>query len=551
MNSTQNPSYLKSAINQIYADDNDFVLIGLTGRTGSGCSTTASILQLEKHQIKHSLFNGNNPQTSEDRKERIIRKFFEADWQPFTLIQVRSIITVFLLEKPSTDAVEYLKDIIPESQQEAIKAILDDIHEKQNENKSFTNFYSKYLPKKAEEIKEILGENEFVRVYQRVGKNIRLSGSAFSSNLLQGKFFSLAEQINKAIKQIHDEKREKGERTFIVIDTIRNPLEALFFQDRYSSFYLLAVSTPEMDRQRRLRKLKYSDADIEELDKNEYTPRDIGDKSFFSVQDIQGCLQRADIYISNPDVVDEVSKYATLSNQLIRIISLIRRPGIVTPTAIERCMQVAHTAKLNSGCISRQVGAVVTDGSFGMRSIGWNDVPRGQTPCNLRSRSELLAGTGPSAYSDYEKSDEKYLGRFREKSTKFAIVISNGRNDSYCFKTDYNELKGDKNQVHTRSLHAEENAFLQLAMSGSSVVPGAKLFTTASPCELCSKKAYQLGIDTIIYIDPYPGIAVNHTLGSGQARPKLLLFSGAIGRAFHKLYTPIVSYKDELNAMIG
>ncbi len=551
MNSTQNPSYLKSAINQIYADDNDFVLIGLTGRTGSGCSTTASILQLEKHQIKHSLFNGNNPQTSEDRKERIIRKFFEADWQPFTLIQVRSIITVFLLEKPSTDAVEYLKDIIPESQQEAIKAILDDIHEKQSENKSFTNFYSKYLPKKAEEIKEILGENEFVRVYQRVGKNIRLSGSAFSSNLLQGKFFSLAEQINKAIKQIHDEKREKGERTFIVIDTIRNPLEALFFQDRYSSFYLLAVSTPEMDRQRRLRKLKYSDADIEELDKNEYTPRDIGDKSFFSVQDIQGCLQRADIYISNPDVVDEVSKYATLSNQLIRIISLIRRPGIVTPTAIERCMQVAHTAKLNSGCISRQVGAVVTDSSFGMRSIGWNDVPRGQTPCNLRSRSELLAGTGPSAYSDYEKSDEKYLGRFREKSTKFAIVISNGRNDSYCFKTDYNELKGDKNQVHTRSLHAEENAFLQLAMSGSSVVLGAKLFTTASPCELCSKKAYQLGIDTIIYIDPYPGIAVNHTLGSGQARPKLLLFSGAIGRAFHKLYTPIVSYKDELNAMIG
>ena len=73
--------------------------------------------------------------------------------------------------------------------------------------------------------------------------------------------------------------------------------------------------------------------------------------------------------------------------------------------------------------------------------------------------------------------------------------------------------------------------------------------TTASPCELCAKKAYQLGIKHIHYIDPYPGIAMSHILMGGTNNPELFLFSGAIGRAFHSLYSPIVAYKDELNAL--
>lgn len=67
----------------------------------------------------------------------------------------------------------------------------------------------------------------------------------------------------------------------------------------------------------------------------------------------------------------------------------------------------------------------------------------------------------------------------------------------YCFKSIYNGMKKDKNQVHTRALHAEENAFLQIAKYGGAKIEGGKLFTTASPCELCSKKAYQLGIKEI------------------------------------------------------
>ncbi|MEB3191253.1 MAG: hypothetical protein VKL42_13005, partial [Snowella sp.] len=117
------------------------------------------------------------------------------------------------------------------------------------------------------------------------------------------------------------------------------------------------------------------------------------------------------------------------------------------------------------------------------------------------------------------------------------------------FKDVQNFIEEKENQVHTRSLHAEENAFLQITKYGGEGIEGGILFTTASPCELCSKKAYQLGIKKVIYIDPYPGIANKHILkiGNNLKRPELQLFHGVIGNAYHKLYQPVLSFKDELN----
>lgn len=42
---------------------------------------------------------------------------------------------------------------------------------------------------------------------------------------------------------------------------------------------------------------------------------------------------------------------------------------------------------------------------------------------------------------------------------------------------------------------------------------------------------------------------MDHILQGGSNNPGLVLFSGSIGRAFHKLYSPIVAYKDELKAL--
>ena len=76
-------------------------------------------------------------------------------------------------------------------------------------------------------------------------------------------------------------------------------------------------------------------------------------------------------------------------------------------------------------------------------------------------------------------------------------------------------------------------------------------FIGACTCELCAKKAYQLGIKVIYYIDPYPGISDLHILSAGSKPIMPRLFNGAIGNAYHWLYDPIMPYKDELTLLLG
>ena len=556
-------SYIKSAIDAIYGEDDDCLVLGLTGRTGSGCSTVAKLLQLNKEDLGNSLYYGPAPDSNDKRKQRIVHKHFEKTWQPFQLIQVRSVITLMLLESGIDKTEELLNSLKPSLDSSTISAVCKKLREltrehgkvKKEQNSGKTvDFFSSVLPGKCNDIKNLLGEGSFVKFYQMIGGNIRMSGNAWEKALVPGRFFTLIDRIHSIIGMLRAANKLQGKPTLIVVDAIRNPFEAIYLQDRYPSFYMVAVSCPEPERHARLRSLKFSADQIESIDDKEYRSRNVNENSAYSIQDIQACLQRADIYISNPDEVNFVTQYKNLADQLIRLVSLMKRPGIVTPTPVERCMQIAYTAKLNSGCISRQVGAVVVDVNFSVQAVGWNDAPRGQVPCNLRNRSDLLHGADEMAYSNFEKNDIGYLGAFRKSSQRYIRIADTGRNVSFCFKSEYNEYtspnnKGQKNQVHTRSLHAEENAFLQVSKYGGRGVEGGSLFTTASPCELCAKKAYQLGMKNIYYVDPYPGIAITHVLEGGENNPSMILFSGAIGRAFHKLYSPIMPYKDELNAL--
>lgn len=555
---SNNNEYLASALKKLHSKDEDFLIIGLTGRTGSGCTTAASVLASEKRYITHSLYVDDKPSNNTQRKEKILNKFYEANWQKFLHLRVTSILTLMLLEVEdmstltdflakhdkfvrSTD-VEFLvaksKELLKETKCTDLNAI---------------EFYTDYLTSLTTEIRAKLEEASFIKLYQLLGKNARRSGSVLSDKIKHGAFFTVAEKTKEAISKIKKQNSKPQKNTYIALDAIRNPLEASYFQERYASFYLVAISCDENTRIARLRAKGLSEASIKEIDDNEYSTLDIDDQKSFTDQDIQGCLQRSDIYVDTSETDSSQDTKAMLSSQLIKFICLAQKPGLITPSAEERCMQVAYTAKLNSGCLSRQVGAVVTKSNFSVKSVGWNDAPYGQVPCNLRSVDDLHALKDESAYSPFEKNNEEFRDKVKQKVIAFKFLENNGYNHSFCFKSEYNAIKNDKNQVHTRSLHAEENAFLQVSKDGGAGVEGGYLFTTASPCELCAKKAYQLGMKKIFYIDPYPGISMDHILGAGhlEQQPEMVLFKGAIGRAFHNLYTPIASYKDELNALLA
>ena len=277
------------------------------------------------------------------------------------------------------------------------------------------------------------------------------------------------------------------------------------------------------------------------------------DEISFILQNVEGCLQDADIFINNEA---DNKNHILLKKKLIRYVSLIMNPGLVLPTPVERCMQFAYTAKLNSGCISRQVGAAITDSNYHLLSIGWNQQPEGQLPCLYRDLCSLYYKWSKDSYSEYECNDKEDIQKCIEKPVKELLskpecpLNAKGKLPVFCFKDLYNSITGTNNQVHPRSLHAEETAFLNLKQYDCT---DGILFTTSSPCELCAKKARYMGIKTIYYIEPYAGLSFSHVLkiGAIATQPKMLLFSGAVGRAYTQLYTPLMPQKDEITFWLG
>ena len=89
-----------------------------------------------------------------------------------------------------------------------------------------------------------------------------------------------------------------------------------FFKKGTASFYLLAITCNDEERKQRLRNLGINDKEIETIDKKEYSSHDLDHDETYTTQDIQACLQRADLYINNKNASDEVTKFIALSNQL-------------------------------------------------------------------------------------------------------------------------------------------------------------------------------------------------------------------------------------------
>lgn len=552
-----------------------FIVIGLTGRTGSGCSTAAELLTKKFTDLR--LEPVASPLTKvEQRKHRVIHEFAELNWRPFLDISVTLVIVTFVLEATADPDLEaflgrYVKGSSLRALMDELRRVAPEWHSVSSiaatgpqrksiqEATAYLEFVERDLKNTLGVLKRALASN-YASAFQAFGDNLRSSGSVLDSRFLPGKFFTLPIRVGEIVVALRELQTSRGEPARVVIDALRNPLEIEYYRHRFASFMLVAVTTPDEDRRARLVRLNLNTREISKLDEKEYPAENklLSGTTQFVSQNIQACLSKADIFIRNPGSASEgsVADYKEMTDQLVTFVSLMQHPGLITPTKIERCMQIAYSAKANSGCISRQVGATITDASYSVKAVGWNDVPAGQVSCLLRKATDVMAGRDNEAFSDYELKTQRFRVHLDGRYKRFSVVAAEGRPPAYCFKSEYNALESPKmrgNQVHTRSLHAEENAFLQIAKHGGMGLSRGILFSTASPCELCSKKAYQLGIDKIFYIDPYPGISLSHILGSGplDKRPQLELFCGAVGQAFHKLYDPLLPYKDEAEVFLA
>jgi deoxycytidylate deaminase len=666
---------MKKNIDKIYENRGEFIIIGLTGKTGSGCSTVAEILE-----NGYKNYNTVDYTTSDiqNRKASIIKKFASENFiendKKFKIIKPSTILMMLFLfdnkiiiekitvlnnflnmkendidnyknksKKLEENKKEYIKDLNKElkdlknlinvirlfkansnvfndfftfilgfneniiEKKEKIKDEIINTKKKYDEKiknetgeiikkeffgllkydlkeKGFSNYeilknitkdeLSKKINLKRELFNDVLKEfsklksKDFIDLYEKYNnliqekrkskeltiKSLQLIGDLVREHI---DIFQLPNYCNYLIKAYRNESKKENKSCYIVIDSLKNPFEIIYFKERFSAYYTFSIHSKDEIIFKRLETIGMKYLEIDAIHKKELNTDEkdkqrgsLDSNKDFNSQNIIECIQRSDIYIDN-----NKDKKDTLYKQIFRYLSLIVHPGLITPSKDEMVMQLALNAKFNSGCISRQVGAVVLNKYGSLKSIGWNEVPEGQMPCLLRSHSELLNNSSSVIYSKYEKekvrneNSFKYIFTKENPNNQYEESNKKGLNDSFCFKSIQNKIDDNKNQVYTRFLHAEENAFLQASKYGNSEIIGGQLFTTASPCFLCAKKAYQLGMKRIVYIEAYPDISNEQVFDIGTNEIEMVHFRGAIGLAYQKLYEPIFSYKDELNAL--
>lgn len=125
------------------------------------------------------------------------------------------------------------------------------------------------------------------------------------------------------------------------------------------------------------------------------------------------------------------------------------------PSWDEYFMEIVELIKTRSTCTRRQVGALIVKDKR-ILATGYNGAPMGCKHC-----------------------------------------IETG-----CLRDQMNIPSGQRHEL-CRAIHAEQNAIVQAAYSGTSVKDGI-MYVTHQPCVLCAKMIINAGIKKVIYRGEYP-----------------------------------------------
>lgn len=117
-------------------------------------------------------------------------------------------------------------------------------------------------------------------------------------------------------------------------------------------------------------------------------------------------------------------------------------------------MTIANQVASRTTCIRRAVGAIVVKDKR-ILATGYNGVPTGIKHCG----------------------------------------------DVGCLREQQNVPSGQRHEI-CRGLHAEQNAIIQAAKSGTNL-DGSTIYCTTQPCVVCAKMIINTGIKEVVYTQPY------------------------------------------------
>lgn len=231
-----------------------------------------------------------------------------------------------------------------------------------------------------------------------------------------------------------------------VVDSIRNPAEvnALRGTER---FVLLNIEAPAAIRFDRIRK-RNRENDPKTFDDFQDIEEAERKSAAGHQQSIEDCQALADYTLINDGTIEELQRKA--AEVVTQVLSRAKRPQWD-----EYFMSIAQVVASRSNCVKRKVAAIIVKDRR-IISTGYNGTPRGARNCN-EGGCPRCNGLAPSGTALEE-----------------------------CLCS-----------------HGEENAITQAAYHGISV-RGASLYSTLSPCLLCTKMIINSGILEVVYNHDYP-----------------------------------------------
>jgi len=294
-------------------------------------------------------------------------------------------------------------------------------------------------------------------------------------------------------------------RTAYLIDQIKHQDEVSLLRVVYRKlFHLIGVISVADKRRARLLTIDRADpSEISELMERDRRQEDDNG------QQLDKALKLADFYLST-----DAGTTSSIQRKLKRFIGLLHGENGITPTPQEYGMYAAYSAGLKSACLSRQVGAAISDFSGRVVSTGCNDVPKpagglytaedGINDRRCVHREEQVC------FNDREKLSHKAdIRRALEGLTK--PVGTHGNTEPLIPPSRLQEVLnavfkashiGDLTEF-SRAVHAEMDSIISLARTGTPGIVGSKLFTTTFPCHSCARHIVAAGILRVYYIEPY------------------------------------------------
>jgi len=316
--------------------------------------------------------------------------------------------------------------------------------------------------------------------------------------------------VELAIKQIREDRKEKettevkSRRICYIIDSLKNIEELRLLRSIYRElFYLFSIFSPEKERINKLIKKGLSEPEAKKI---------ISADEFEDIihgQNVRDTFVEADFFVR----ISESNKNE-IKNKIKKYFHLIFNSDIITPNNNETAMYFAKSAAGNSACLSRQVGATITDKNGVTIARGWNDVPKfgGNLYRDIDTNSKRCKDLGhcsnvthkDTIFEEIKKNINELFEEIKnneKEKTNLRIIKNNGITDKVMGVIKNSKFKNIIE--YSRSIHAEMHAIIIGSQLTGDKMVGGSLYCTTYPCHNCARHIILAGIKNVYYIEPY------------------------------------------------